>query len=71
MTENAMIECWIAGKVEHLQNMIDTELQNIKSRNQLDSDSMFANAGNTDTLKWNSQIDVLRELEEFLDGIDE
>lgn len=53
MSDNTIIEYWIAGKIEHLQSLID------------------AADDTTSTLRWRAQIDVLKELENFLDGINE
>lgn len=70
MSTETYIKIWLEGKIDHLKGLITEETDHIRKRNGPDG-SVFANMGNTETLKYHSQIKVLEELQEFLEDIDE
>jgi len=67
MDSTAVVDTWISGKIEDLELKIREELQLLMDRYDNHDETMFTNMGNTDTLKWKAQIEVLKEFEEFLD----
>ena len=69
MSTETYIKIWLEGKIDHLKGLITEECDRIKNANGPDG-SVFANMGNTETLKYHSQIRVLRELQEFLEGLE-
>jgi hypothetical protein len=69
MSTETYIKIWLEGKIDHLKGLIREEAYHIQNANGPDG-TMFANMGNTETLKYHSQIKVLRELQEFLEGLE-
>lgn len=53
---------YLENKITDLEGKIEEELAKINERNP---DTEFPNMGNTDTLKWQAQIEILKEVIEF------
>lgn len=71
MNNEQFLKVWIEGKIDHLEKLRQKEIDDIEARSvEENRRSIFANMGNTITLKYYAQIEVLTELKEFLEGLD-
>lgn len=70
MNTETYMKIWIEGKISHLEGKIKEEVERTKIIHRPDG-SLFPNMGTTETIKYHSQIKVLKELQEFLEDIDE